>query len=255
MKLEIDTDAGTVQVTRDGTSKTHGIGTAEAFRLISEAWLRSGWDTKYVYSFTWMGRPIIQLPEDLVRIQELIYCVKPDVFIETGVAHGGSLIFYASLFEAMDCGRVIGIDVEIRPHNRKAIEAHELFDRITLIEGSSTAPETLARVRELVTEDESALVMLDSNHSKSHVLAELRAYAPFVSIGSYIVAADGIMQQLAGAPRTQPDWSWNNPRAAVAEFLSERDDFVPAEPAFPFNEGAIHERVTYWPNAFVKRVR
>lgn len=121
MKVEIENDM--IRCTDvDGKSKSYGIGTPEGFAVLSRLWLRSGWDTKYVYSFSWMGRPVIQLPEDMIRIQDLIYAVKPDVVIETGVAHGGSLVFYASLLKAMGCGRVIGVDIEIRPHNRKAIE-------------------------------------------------------------------------------------------------------------------------------------
>ena len=145
-RLEIDLDAGVVTAHEGGETRTFGIGTPEAFSLISAAWLRSGWDNKHVYSFTWLGRPIIQLPEDMVRIQEVVYNVKPDVIIETGVAHGGSLIFYAGLCQMMGKGRVIGVDVEIRPHNRKAIEAHALKPWITLIEGDSTVPEIVAKV-------------------------------------------------------------------------------------------------------------
>ena len=159
---------------------------------ISDIWLRAGWDNKYVYSFTWMGRPIIQLPEDMIRLQEVIYEVRPDVIVETGVAHGGSLVFYASLCKAMGRGRVIGVDVEIRPHNRAAIEAHALFPLITLIEGSSIEPQIVEEVKSLIKPDEKTMVVLDSNHEKQHVLAELRAYSPIVSVGSYIVAMDGI---------------------------------------------------------------
>jgi cephalosporin hydroxylase len=238
----------------DGNGR-YPIGSADAFSIVSRAWLRSGWDTKYVYSFTWMGRPIIQLPEDLIRIQEVIWSVKPDVIVETGVAHGGSLIYYASLCKAMEKGRVIGIDVEIRPHNRKAIQDHPLSPYITLIDGDSARPDTVERVRSHVRPGETVLVVLDSCHAKNHVLAELRAYAPLISIGSYLVATDGIMEAVVGAPRTHHDWAWNNPRQAAVQFVAENDRFVIQEPAFPFNEGIITERVTYWPNAFVRRVR
>lgn len=239
----------------DGNESRFGIGTLEAFRLLSGLWLRSGWDVKYVYGFTWMGRPIIQLPEDLVRIQEVIYSVQPDVIIETGVAHGGSMVFYASLCKAMERGRVIGIDIEIRPHNRAAIEAHPLFPLITLIEGSSIDPAMVGRVRNLVRPGERVLVLLDSCHTKRHVLAELEAYAPLVSVGSYIVATDGIMEQVVGGPRTQSDWTWNNPRQAAREFVSRNPSFAIAEPEFPFNEGLVTGRVTYWPGGFIKRLR
>ncbi|MBI4665111.1 MAG: cephalosporin hydroxylase family protein [Nitrospinae bacterium] len=231
------------------------IGSPEAFNAISRAWLRSGWDAKYVYSFTWMGRPMIQLPEDMLRIQEAVYSVKPDVLVETGVAHGGSLVFYASLFTAMGRGRVIGVDVEIRPHNRAAMEAHEMKPLITLIEGSSVAADTVGQVKAMIKPGERVMVALDSNHTKAHVAAELEAYAPLVSVGSYIVAMDGIMGQVAGAPRSKPEWTWDNPTEAAKEFVKINPDFVIEEPPFLFNEGAVKDRVTYWPGAFIKRVR
>jgi cephalosporin hydroxylase len=254
--MQVEISESTVVVhDEQGSRREFSIGSPEAFRLLSRLWLRSGWDTKYVYSFSWMGRPIIQLPEDIVRIQEIIYHVKPDVLIETGIAHGGSLIFYASLLKAMGKGRVIGVDIEIRPHNRKAIEAHEMYDRITMIEGSSIDNAVVGEVGRQMRLGERGLVILDSSHSRAHVLSELRAYRAFVALDSYIVACDGIMQDLVGAPRSKPEWLADNPQSAVKEFLAEDDDFVLEEPAFPFNEGQITERVTYWPNAFLKRVK
>ena len=225
----------------------------QAFELISRAWLRAGWDTKYVYGFSWLGRPVIQLPEDMIRIQELIYQLQPDVIVETGVAHGGSLIFYAGLCAAMGKGRVIGIDIEIRPHNRSGIEAHRLSPFIQLVEGSSTAPDVVRQVRDQIGVAEKVLVLLDSNHSKAHVAAELEAYGPLVSEGSYIVACDGIMQQVAGAPRTELDWDWNHPISAVEDFLSAHPEFEAHEPEWPFNEGVVRQRVSYWPQAYLRR--
>ena len=254
LKITIDLEHGQVTEERAGGKTVHAIGTPEAFALISKAWLRSGWDNKYVYSFTWLGRPIIQLPEDMFRLQEIIYQVQPDVIVETGVAHGGSLIFYAGLCKVTGKGRVIGIDVEIRPHNRTAIEAHPLFPLVSLIEGDSVDPATIERVRAGVRPGERVMVLLDSCHTKAHVLAELQAYAPLVSPGSYLVAMDGIMEEVAGAPRTQPDWVWNNPRQAAQEFVSQNPGFVIEEPKFSFNEGNITARVTYWPSAFIKRM-
>ena len=251
--INIDLEKGFVtEDTAEGTVR-YSIGTPEAFSVISKAWLRSGWDNKYVYGFSWMGRPIIQLPEDMLRVQEVIYQIKPDVLIETGVAHGGSLVFYASLFKAMGRGRVIGIDIEIRPHNRKAIEEHELFEYITLIEGSSVDPKIVTEVKARVKPGEAVMVMLDSNHTKQHVLEELKAYSSMVSPGSYIVAADGIMADLVGAPRSSDDWEWNNPTAAVNEFVIGNPDFVAEEPSFLFNEGNITQSVTYWPGAWLRR--
>jgi cephalosporin hydroxylase len=239
----------------DGSIQHFQIGSPEAFQLLSKLWLRSGWDNKYVYSFSWLGRPVIQLPEDMLRIQELIYELQPDVVIETGVAHGGSLVFYASVMQAIGKGRVVGIDIEIRPHNRAAIEQHKMAPLISLIEGSSIDDSTIEKVKRHVRPGEKVLVILDSNHSREHVKAELALYSPLVTVGSYIVACDGIMQDVVGAPRTQPDWDTNNPQYAVKDFLSVSDDFELSEPVFPFNEGAITERVTYWPNAYLKRIK
>jgi len=252
--ITIDLEQGLVTVEENGNRLQHPIGSAEAFEVVSKAWLRSGWDNKHVYSFTWFGRPIIQLPEDMVRLQEVIYAVQPDVIIETGIAHGGSLVFYASLCKAMERGRVVGIDIEIRSPNRQALEAHPLFPLITLIEGSSIDPEVVSRVQAQIGPGETGLVLLDSCHTKQHVLSELNAYAPLVSPGSYIVAMDGIMEDMVGAPRTEPDWKWNNPRQAALEFVAVNPGFVIEEPPFLFNEGNITERVTYWPSAFIKRI-
>lgn len=252
--LTIDEAHGRVVVSHeDGSAEEHKFDTPEAFEAVSAAWLRCGWDVKYVYGFTWMGRPVIQLPEDMIRIQEVIWRVRPDVIVETGVAHGGSLIFYASLFEAMGHGRVIGIDIDIRAHNRTAIEAHRMAKRITLVQGSSTTPGTLAVVHQHIAPDERVMVVLDSNHSCSHVAAELDLYAPIVSPGCYIVACDGIMAQVAGAPRTAPDWTWNNPITAIEAFLVRNPDFVLDEPGFAFNEGAVRNHVTYWPKSYLRR--
>ena len=249
LRFEYDETAGVVRC----NGRELSLADPEAFELISQAWLRAGWDAKYVYGFSWLGRPVIQLPEDLIRIQELIYKIQPDVIVETGVAHGGSLIFYASLCAAMGKGRVIGIDIEIRPHNRVSIEEHRLSPMIQLVEGNSTAPEVLKQVRDQIGAAETVLVLLDSNHSKEHVMKELESYGPLVSPGSYVVACDGIMQQVAGAPRAQPDWSWNNPISAVKEFLDCHPEFEAFEPQWPFNEGAVGHRVSYWPQAYLRR--
>lgn len=252
--ITVDIEQGLVSVEEGGVISTHRLDTAEAFNIISNIWLRAGWDNKYVYSFTWLGRPIIQLPEDMFRLQELIYTLRPDVIVETGVAHGGSLIFYASLCKVMGHGRVVGVDIDVRPHNRAAIESHPLSSSIKLIEGSSIDPVIVESVYSQIEPDERVLVLLDSCHSKAHVLAELSAYSKLVSPGSYIVAMDGIMEKVIGGPRTQPDWSWNNPRQAALEFVQANTRFVIEEPAFLFNEGNVSERVTYWPSAFIKRI-
>jgi len=252
--IMIDLENSILSVKDGKEDRDYELGSSEAFSIISKIWLRSGWEAKYVYSFSWMGRPIIQLPEDMIRIQEVVFSVRPDVIIETGVAHGGSLVFYASLCKAMDKGRIIGVDIEIRSHNRKAIEGHPLYGLVTLVEGNSIDTAVLEKVQGLISPGETVLVILDSGHTKDHVLGELRAYSPLVTLGSYIVVADGIMEQLVGAARTQPDWIWNNPRQAAIDFVKENQRFAMEEPQFPFNEGSISERVTYWVNGYLKRI-
>jgi cephalosporin hydroxylase len=255
MITTIDEERAEVIVRDCDGERRYPLASAEGFAAVSRAWLRAGWDAKYVYGFTWFGRPVIQLPEDLVRVQEVVYRVAPEVIVETGVAHGGSLVFYASLLAAMGRGRVIGIDVEIRPHNRAAIEAHPLASRITLIEGDSVLPATVDRVAAEIGTAKPVLVVLDSKHSKDHVLAELKLYSRFVTVGSYLIAADGIMEQVVGAPRTSADWTWNNPRRAAQEFVKENHDFAVTEPPWPFNEGLVESRVTYWPDGYLRRIR
>ena len=255
MKLTLDTDARTLSVEGPDGAETLDLYSDRAFEILSHQWVNVGWVQKHCYSFSWLGRPIIQLPDDMIRIQEMIYAVKPSLIIETGVAHGGSLIYYASVAKAADLPtRIVGVDIEIRPHNRAAIEAHTLFDRITLIEGGSTEIATLAEVEEQIRPDDRVMVILDSNHSRDHVLAELRAYSKWVTVGSYVVSTDGVMQQLAGLPRTGEDWSENNPVRANELFVAENPNFVIEEPAWPFNESTLDFRVTHWPKCWLRRV-
>ena len=254
MRLTIDTDAGKLLLEDGEQRREFELYSKPAFELLSHQWLKVGWNEKYPYTFSWMGRPIIQLPEDIIRTQEVIYRVRPDVIIETGVAHGGSLVFYASLCAAIGRGRVIGVDIEIRPHNRKAIEAHELFPLITLIEGSSTASEVVNRVHSLVQANERVLVILDSNHSREHVLNELEAYHSLVTIGSYIVATDGSMRDLFDVPRGKPEWLTDNPAAAAAEFAARNSAFILEQPPWAFNESELTENITHWPGAWLRRV-
>ena len=254
MKITLDTEAQTLIVQDTGQPQTLPLYSKEAFEIISRQWVRVGWNQKYQYTFSWMGRPVIQLPEDMLRMQEVIFSTQPDVIIETGVAHGGSLIFYSSLCKAMEQGRVIGIDIEIRPHNRQAIEAHPLNDRITLIEGSSTAPDIVAQVKALVQPGEKVLVILDSNHSYAHVMAELQAYACMVTPGSYIVSTDGIMGDLADVPRGAPGWVTDNPTCAARDFAAQHPEFQIEQPGWPFNESELDQNITHWPGAWLKRL-
>jgi len=256
MKLNVDTKRQILQLFDDvGAARELNLYSKEAFEQLSDLWVKVGWQMKHSYTFSWMGRPMIQLPEDVVRIQEVIYEVKPDVIVETGVAHGGSLIFYASLFEAMGSGKVIGVDIEIRPHNRKAIEEHRLSHRISLVEGSSTDPAVLDQVRTLIPRGARVMVVLDSDHSKKHVRKELEAYADMVSVGSYIVATDGIMGLVNDTPRGQESWIRDNPDEAAREFAAGRGDFKCEQPRWIFNESELNRNVTHWPGAWLKRAR
>jgi cephalosporin hydroxylase len=256
MRINIDTETKRVSVEEAGTTRQLDLYGKEAFELISDVWLKTSWNQKYSYTFTWMGRPIIQHPEDLVRLQEAIYTLKPDVIIETGVAHGGSLIFYASLMKAMGHGRaVIGVDIEIRPKNRNAIEAHELFPYIKLVEGNSVAAEIVAEATRDVKPDDVVLVILDSNHTRAHVAAELEAYFRFVTPGSYIVATDGIMRDVADTPRGTPEWRTDNPAQAAEDFAASHPQFVIEPPKWLFNESDLDKDITGWPSAWLRCVR
>lgn len=192
----------------------------------TSAWLEAMSRHKYVYQFTWLGIPVIQLPQDLAALQEIVWTVRPGAVVETGVAHGGSLIFYASLLELLGAdGLVIGIDIDIRAHNRGAIEAHPMFRRIALIQGSSIDPVTVAEVRNAIGDRGPVVVILDSHHSHSHVLDELRAYAPLVGQGSYLVVMDTAIESLPAAAGEDRWGDGNNPATAVRAFLAECDRF------------------------------
>ena len=215
-----------------------------AFQKLSQSWLRESMQRSYVYNFEWLGRPIIQYPQDMVGLQELVWRVRPDLVIETGIAHGGSLILSASLLalldmceaiergEAMDPRvsrrKVLGIDIDIRAHNRAAIEAHPLSSRIQMIEGSSVDAEIISQVGAIAAEHERVMVCLDSNHTHAHVAAELKAYAPMTSVGSYCVVFDTFVEDMPkGFFKDRPWDPGNSPKSAVKEFLSVYPEFVP----------------------------
>lgn len=177
------------------------------------------------YEIEWLGVPVIQTAEDLVLLQEVIFKVQPDVILEIGIAHGGGMIFEASLLELFGHGKVIGVDVDIREHNRKVLEAHPLSKRIELIQGSSIAPETIDEIKKRIPENSKILVCLDSDHTKPHVLKELELYKEFVSIGSYIVVFDAISSDLAKLGAAKEIYINNGPAEAINEFLEKDDSF------------------------------
>ncbi len=240
----------------NGNSKYH-IGSKKAFEIISNLWLRSGWDIKYVYSFSWLGRPIIQLPDDLIRIQEIIFKVKPTIIIETGIAHGGGLIFYSSILSSMiKKFKVIGVDIDIRKHNEKAIKAHPMYKNIKMYQGSSIDRKIFSKVEKNISKKDKVLVILDSNHSTEHVMSELNLYSKLVTKNSYIVACDGIQKKMHKAARSKSDWSTNNPITAINNFLKNNKNFKTFNDHFTFNESKISKNyVTYWPNAYIKKIR
>jgi cephalosporin hydroxylase len=217
---------------------------------MTDAYIKTLSRIRYSANFSWLGRPIIQIPQDLMALQDIIWSVKPDVIIETGIAHGGSLIFYASMLELSGKGRVIGIDIDIRAHNRVEIEKHPMFKRITMIEGSSVSPEVIDRVRTLTMGAKAVLVCLDSNHTHDHVLRELELYAPLVTAGSYCVVFDtGIEDLPADAFLDRPWGPGNSPKTAVYAFLKTHDEFVV--------DKDIEARIllTAAPDGYLKKIR
>ncbi len=204
---------------------TEGLKQDRDLQALSRVWVREVSPHKYAYNFSWMGRPIIQFPQDMMAMQEILWSVKPDLVIEAGVAHGGSILYYASLLELIGHGEVLGVDIDIRPHNREAIEAHPMSRRVRLLQGSSIDAATIDQVRALAN-GKRAVVVLDSNHTHDHVLAELRAYAPLVCQGGYCVVMDTLIEDMPA--RLVGDRAWgpgNNPKTAVQQFLRESRDF------------------------------
>lgn len=242
------------------------LGRDASFKAESLRWLNGATDHRYCYNFAWLGRPIIQYPQDIVAMQELIWSVKPDLIIETGIAHGGSLIFSASMLALLDyCEaasaktplvpggskrRVLGIDIDIRAHNREAIEAHPMAHKISMIQGSSIAPEIVAQVKSFAKDHSRVLVCLDSMHTHDHVLAELEAYASLTSVGSYCVIFDTIVED---QPKEKyPDRPWgpgDNPKTAVWEFLKTHPEFE-VDRAIPDKL-----QITVSPDGYLKRVK
>lgn len=196
-------------------------------KVLTNNWLIESCKYRYSYNFTWMGRPIIQYPQDMIAMQELIWQIKPDLIVETGIAHGGSLIFYASMLEMMGKpGQVLGVDIDIRKHNREEIEKHPMFKRIKMIEGSSVNEKNVRKVYELAEGKRKVLVALDSNHTHDHVLKELQLYSPLVKKGSYVVVFDTVIADLPEDFFSDRPWGkGNNPKTAVWEFLQTNDRF------------------------------
>jgi cephalosporin hydroxylase len=253
MKLSIDTVAGTLTRQEGDSETTLGLYTKESFEILSLQWIRAGYALKYYHTFTWFGLPILQLPEDLVRMQEVIYHLKPEVIIETGIFQGGSLLFHASLMQALGRGRVIGIDLEIPKFVRENLESHPLSARISLIEGSSADLATLEQVKQAVGVAAPVLVILDSDHNKAHVARELELYSPLVTPGSYIVATDGFMKDIWDVPRALPEWKIDNPYQAACDFAAHHPEFTQAQPKWACRDSDLTENTTYFPGGWLQR--
>jgi cephalosporin hydroxylase len=232
-----------------------GMGVDIDAHALSRIWIQKTLKHKYAYHFSWMGRPIIQYPQDILAVQEIIWSIKPDLIIETGIAHGGSLIFSASMLElnAISGGpldaQVLGIDIDIRAHNRAAIEAHPMARRIAMIQGSSIAPEVVSEVRMSAAGKRSVLVILDSNHSHDHVLAELEAYANLATIGSYCVVFDTVIEDLPDDAFSDRPWGrGNNAKTAVWDFLKRHSEFE-------IDKSIQHKLlITVAPDGYLKRL-
>lgn len=234
--------------------KTQGLD--PILKDLTSSWFNKANCHKYSYHFEWLGRPIIQYPQDMVAMQELIWKIQPDLIIETGIAHGGSLIFSASMLELNAiCGgcqdaEVLGIDIDIRAHNREAIEAHPMFKRISMLQGSSIDPEIIKQVKEKAAGKQKILVCLDSNHTHDHVLAELEAYAPLTSVDSYCVVFDTVIEDLPDDMFGDRPWGvGNNPKTAVWEYLK-------THPEFEIDKTVQHKLlITVAPDGYLRRVR
>jgi cephalosporin hydroxylase len=202
-------------------------GRNDALKKSAAEFMNQSIRSRYSYHFTWLGRPIIQYPQDIIAIQEIIYRVQPDLIIETGIAHGGSIIFHASICELIGKGHVVGVDIDIREHNKAEIENHKMYKRITMIQGSSIDPAIAAQVGKMANGKERVLVILDSNHTHHHVLEELKLYAPMVTMNSYLLVFDTIVEDLPADLYADRPWSiGNNPKSAIKEFFKTNDQFA-----------------------------
>ncbi len=235
-----------INIMNDSGGKEVDIFTQEGLDAVTRLWIKTATHHRLMYEPTWLGIPIIQLPEDIVIMQELIWKLKPDVIVETGIAHGGSAVFYASLLELIGKGKVVAVDVDIRKHNELAIKSHFLAHRIHMIQGSSVDPSVISRVRGEIKPTDKVMVTLDSNHSKAHVAKELELYGGIVTPGSYLVAMDGAQSWVADIPNGKPEWNTDNPLVAIEEFVAKDKRYV-------IDEHYNRLKITSSPKGFLRR--
>jgi len=260
-----ETDSSIILKNENGQEEVK-LYTKEGFEMLSNLWIKVAAEFKVNYELTWLGRPIIQFGSDMIMLQELIWEVKPDIFIETGIAHGGSLILSASMLalldmcDAIEAGQIInpkdskrkvlGLDIDIRQHNREAIESHPMASRIQMIQGSSIDPDVVSQVRNIASNYQRILVCLDSNHTHAHVLSELEAYGELVSLGSYCCVFDTLIEDLPKDMYQDRPWGvGNNPKTAVFEFLK-------THPEFQIDKNIEHKLlITVAPDGYLKRIK
>lgn len=253
MILTIDTSKAELTVTQDGHEARHSLYAPEAFHLLSQEWLKLGWNLGHWQTFSWLGRQFLQLPDDMLRLAEAIWHLRPAVIVETGTYDGGGTLWLASLCRLLCHGRVITVECEPRPGLRESFDQYG-GGRITLIQADSSATATATHVASLIEPGESVFVFLDSDHTNAHVAAELRHFAPLVTEGSYVVVADSNIPDLAHLPSGESVWTTDNPAAAVEAFLRDHPEFTrhPPQPLYP--GPTVFQELSYFPSTWLLRV-
>jgi cephalosporin hydroxylase len=254
MKLLINTKLQNIKLYKEKKKFFFNLYTKKAFNILSNFWMEYAWNQKYTYRFTWLGYPIIQLPDDIINIQELIYKEKPKYIIETGVAHGGSIVFYASIAKLLNLKKVIGIEKKIRKKNLIKLKKSPLKNFFQIIEGDSTSPKIVKKVSSIIKK-EKTLVILDSNHSFDHVYKELISYSNILKKNSFIIATDGIVDVMKFAPRRFKYNKKGGPVLAIKKFLVKNKKFEEFLPTNLFNESKVDKNLTHWQNGWLKKIK
>ncbi|MBI1897349.1 MAG: class I SAM-dependent methyltransferase [Acidobacteria bacterium] len=252
MRIIIDTEQSVLEVAGSGTTAQYPLFSPEAFGIVSRQWIVLGWNLGHWQTLSWMGRQFLQLPDDMLRLAELFWTLRPDVIVETGVYDGGSTLFFASLCRLHGPGRVISIEREFRPGVQEAVRQNA-GDTVILIEGDSASPETALQVQRNIHPGERVCVFLDSDHSAQHVAAELSHLSPLVSEGCYLVVADSICPDLARTPNGESAWSWDHAGAAVNAFLASHPEFTRERPTPLFSGLADFTELSYFPGTWLRR--
>jgi cephalosporin hydroxylase len=255
MKIVIDTDTGRLMAAGPEGVRDLPLYSKDGFDVLSRLWMKVGWNQNFQSSFTWCGQPILELRADLLFTQEVVNCVRPNVIIQTGLAHSGLFLLLASMLRSHGGGKVIGVDANIPLELRQALDATDLASDLTLLRGEIVAESTLTQLKQTIIEDARVMAILASNRSKAAVRDELEAYAPLVSVGSYLVATGGFLQDVHDVPRGNPQWKDDHPAAAALEFALEHAEFRLEEFDAPLQDKRRATTVTFWPQAWLRRVK